>query len=250
LIDVVITGAPTEYTFAKPTKSAVTAITAVPTVPTPDFTAVNTALGLIDTWVGYGKTSLETGDDFINAATRGADVGSVWGKYADTYINGAVLFSQKGQALLKGLEVALSEWQLEVASYQSYINGYTANIAATVNNFQTEVAAENAGAAVSEAAIALYKTKMDAQGLVLQNFLADVQQYQTQLNKYQLDIQSYAAQINTLTSYAQLLAPTVTSYLDISGRYLASGQAKINEFAAMLGVKLEFYTQRSASEQR
>jgi hypothetical protein len=39
-------------------------------------------------------------------------------------------------------------------------------------------------------------------------------------------------------------------YLEIAGRYLASGQAKINEFLASMGVKPEFSTTRASSEQR
>lgn len=61
---------------------------------------------------------------------------------------------------------------------------------------------------------------------------------------------------NKVTYYSQLVAKSTQyetaskQYLDIAGRYLASGQAKINEFLTSLGIKPEFTTQRASAEQR
>lgn len=56
----------------------------------------------------------------------------------------------------------------------------------------------------------------------------------------------YTAQLNKATQLAALSG----QYLDVAGRFLASGQAKINEFLTALGIKVEFYMQKSSSEQR
>ena len=73
------------------------------------------------------------------------------------------------------------------------------------------------------------------------------------LEKYQYqvagDVQKvnyYAAQIRK----AEIYDNASREYLEAAGRYLASGQAKINEMLVMLGVKTEFPTQKAASEQR
>lgn len=58
--------------------------------------------------------------------------------------------------------------------------------------------------------------------------------------------------INEVSAWAiQADKYTITSkeYLNIAGRYLASGQAKINEFLIAIGQKPEFYTYKGSAEQ-
>ena len=54
---------------------------------------------------------------------------------------------------------------------------------------------------------------------------------------------------NAWAAQADRYALTSDRYMDIAGRYLASGQAKINEFFAMLGFKPEIQHGRAASSQ-
>jgi len=63
-------------------------------------------------------------------------------------------------------------------------------------------------------------------------------------------VSNFAAQVNKYAAQIQEEDMKVRQFLDIAGRYLASGQAKINEFLAMLGVKAEFNFNKASSEQR
>ena len=60
------------------------------------------------------------------------------------------------------------------------------------------------------------------------------------------EVTYYRAQLDNVT---QLIA-IANQYLETSGRYLASGQSKINEFLVALGIKPEFSTQKASAEQR
>ena len=57
------------------------------------------------------------------------------------------------------------------------------------------------------------------------------------------------AEVNAWAVQADRYAVTSRQYLDISGRFLASGQSKINEFLIMLGVKSELSLYKGSSEQ-
>ncbi len=56
-------------------------------------------------------------------------------------------------------------------------------------------------------------------------------------------------EVNAWAVQADRYAVTSREYLNIAGRYLASGQAKINEMLIMLGLKPEFDTYKSSSGQ-
>jgi len=72
-----------------------------------------------------------------------------------------------------------------------------------------------------------------------------VEKYQQELIGDATEVNYFRAQIEKATSYQTL----AKQYLEASGRYLASGQAKINEFLVSLGLKPEFPTQKASSEQ-
>jgi len=74
-----------------------------------------------------------------------------------------------------------------------------------------------------------FRSEIDCETLGINNFGAQVTKYQVQIAEQEMKARNF---------------------LDIAGRYLASGQAKINEFLVMLGLKPEFYTSKSLSEQR
>ena len=60
----------------------------------------------------------------------------------------------------------------------------------------------------------------------------------------------YASQVNAFVAMISGQQAKANTLLDIAGRYLASGQSKINEMLIMLGQKPEFQTQKASSEQR
>lgn len=57
------------------------------------------------------------------------------------------------------------------------------------------------------------------------------------------------AEVNAWAIQADRYTTTSREYLNIAGRYLASGQAKINEFLIAIGVKPELYKTQALSEQ-
>lgn len=70
--------------------------------------------------------------------------------------------------------------------------------------------------------------------------------FENEIGLADTEVDYYNAQIAQANQYLN----AATQHLTVAGRYLASGQAKINEFLAAFGVKPEFPTQKSSSEQR
>ncbi len=60
----------------------------------------------------------------------------------------------------------------------------------------------------------------------------------------------YASQVESYSIQVTNRMNQVTALLNIAGRFLASGQAKINEFLAALGIKPEFQIPKALMEQR
>ena len=57
------------------------------------------------------------------------------------------------------------------------------------------------------------------------------------------------SEVNAWAVQADRYTVTSREYLNIAGRYLASGQAKINEFLVSIGVRSEYYSYKGSSEQ-
>lgn len=106
-------------------------------------------------------------------------------------------------------------------------------IEASISNYASQVTAY--GSAVNA-----YANNISGQ---IGNFGASVNAENAGIANYNIQVQSYVAQVN-------MQEAKIRNYLDIAGRYLASGQSKINEFLAAFGVKPEFIVQRAMSEQR
>ena len=73
-----------------------------------------------------------------------------------------------------------------------------------------------------------------------------LEEYSTEADVSNQEVSYYVAQANTAT---QLMNISV-QYLSTAGRYLASGQAKINEMLSALLNKPEMMLQKAAAEQR
>ena len=72
-----------------------------------------------------------------------------------------------------------------------------------------------------------------------------LEKYRLELEGNSQDVAYYARQLDRITKYET----TAKQLIEISGRFLASGQAKINEMLIMLGLKPEYSTQRASSGQ-
>ena len=73
-----------------------------------------------------------------------------------------------------------------------------------------------------------------------------IELYNSNLRANEITLQQQLRNIEASRGYET----ATKQYLEVAGRYLASGQAKINEFLAGLGIKPEFYAQKFSAEQR
>lgn len=246
--------APDAYTFAKPTAPEIGAVPTAPVAPTLTFTILDAALENVDKAttgdMAVATAHLTSGAAYINAATRGENVGATYGNYANIAATIGSLRANKISGQINEHKLTLDKYQSQVNAFQNEVAAYATNLANSVGAFEQEVAAENAGAQVLGANVALYKAELDEQVLALNLFAQEVQNYAAQVSKWNADINAYTAQVQAILNEAQLREANSKNYLELAGRYLASGQAKINEFLTSLGHKPEFGTQRAASEQR
>jgi len=72
-----------------------------------------------------------------------------------------------------------------------------------------------------------------------------IEKYQQELIGDATEVNYYRSQVEKAIGYQT----TAAQYLETAGRYLASGQAKINEMLIMLGLKSEYHMYKSSSEQ-
>jgi len=185
------------------------------------FAAAVTTLGSMDVPLGDADTALdqvgteltaaiaylESGDDLINAATRGEKSGAVFGDYAGHRTDIADSYEKEAE---RRIALALAYEQdaaRDTTIGNSYVNEAIQRITMAsrlIDKFENEVGLANAG----------------------------VSYYRSQIDK--------ATQLGVIAA----------QYLEATGRYLASGQSKINEFLAALGFRPEFSTQRASAEQR
>jgi len=104
-----------------------------------------------------------------------------------------------------------------------------------------DVAARIAANYINQA-IAYIREQEDA----LTKYANEVSSYGNEINAYRVErdievaeVNNFTAQVNKYTAEVTEQEMKVRSYLEIAGRYLASGQAKINEFLTAIGVKQE-----------
>lgn len=132
------------------------------------------------------------------------------------------IYGLYGNVLMTGAGHRSDEAAVRIKQIESIINKYASEV--TAFGSETNSYANNVSALVS-----LFRSKGETENIGA--------------NVYASEVNAYVARINGQKAKAD-------SLLDIAGRYLASGQSKINEFLSALGYKAEFSTQRAAAEQR
>lgn len=207
--------APSLYTVVKPTKPSIASVPSEPTEPTLSFTAIESALDAVATEITAAKAHITSGAAKVDTATRGDQVAQTYARYAEAVYSGANTKISEGIARLKQIEETLAKYSGQVSSYGHSITGYNSEIYGDINNFANEVQAENLG-----------------------------------ITNARNSIDSYTSQVTAIINRSNQLITASTNYLAVAGRYLASGQAKINEMLVMLGVKAEFNVNKASSEQR
>jgi len=261
---------PTVYSYSKPTSPTLPSLPTAPTAPTLTFTAAEAAMDAIATEITAAKAHHTSGVDYINAATRGADVAKTYGQYADTVMGGAGHRANESISRLREIEDTLQKYASQVTSYGSDVNAYANQVSGLVGKYREDIEAESAGmtnysaqvqayAAQVRAVVDEFQIKGQIETVGSQIYASEVtayaalvraivDKYQAELAVQQAGISNFAAQVNKYAAQVQEMQIRVTGLLDIAGRYLASGQAKINEFMLMLGIKPEFPTTKLTSE--
>ncbi len=77
-----------------------------------------------------------------------------------------------------------------------------------------------------------------------------ISRYREQVGAEDAGIKNFSAQVSRYAAQVSEQEIKTRNFLEIAGRCLASGQAKINEFLIMLGVKIEFPQSKASPEQR
>ena len=147
----------------------------------------------------------------------------------------------------------IQNFQVQLAKYKEQVDFETVKVnkyAQEVNGYEAEIAEERMVIEKYQQDIASYQAQLQELALSIQKYSNQVSNYQIEVSENQQLIQSYDTQVNAKLNYAAQLNNQVTNYLSIAGRYLASGQSKINEFLTALGVKAEFVSSKGSSETR
>ncbi|MGW8177241.1 MAG: hypothetical protein ACWGQW_00370 [bacterium] len=246
---------PSGYTVSKPTSPTLSSVPTAPTPPTLSFTDVEAALDKIAVELGSAARNadkyLETGETVINKSTRGAEVAANYGNYSGRKIEMAGMYANEGIARLREIEAELSKYASEVAAFGSEVNGFANETSGLIGKYREEINAETLGIQNAQADAAVFAAEVQAQNAQVNVYQSEVTAYQAQIANIQNQVNVYVALTRAIIDKATQQSQLVDKYLNISGRYLASGQAKINEFLVMLGeVKPEFLTQRASAEQR
>ena len=127
-----------------------------------------------------------------------------------------------GKVVMDGTGHRVNESIARLRQVENILNKYSAEV--TSFGSETNAYANNVSALVS-----LFRSEGE-----LENIGASV---------YASEVNAYVARINGQKAKADAL-------LDIAGRFLASGQSKINEFLVALGYKPELHKTSSSAEQR
>jgi archaellum component FlaC len=241
---------PTGYTISAPSAPTIPSVPTAPTAPTLSFTDVGTALTAIGTEITAAKAHITTGAALANAATRGDNVAAVYAQYAGIVMDATTARYNEAVARLRQIEEDLTKYASQVTSYGSEVNGYANNISGLVGKYNAEINAQQLGVQNASSEANVFASEVQYQSLLVNKFAAEVNAYQAQIQKVQNDVNFFVGQANAIINRTNQMTVQANSLLDIAGRFLSSGQAKINEMLVMLGIKTEFNFQKSSSEQR
>lgn len=232
-----------------------------------DFTDANLYLGDIESEIEEAKKYLKELDDdtseiigggvyYVNQANKGQNVAENYGNYASVVMQGAAIKANMVGSELNKLNLELMDYKnnvevykaeveayaAQVAAYANIISAYKAEVDAKVNVYQAETQSQGIVSNHFANQVNLYRSQIEANASLVSLYAQQVNAYQVQVSAYQAAVSAYTNTIQALASALGSSASQVESFLNIAGRCLASGQAKINEMAAMLGVKWEYPT--------
>ena len=159
----------------------------------------------------------------------------------------------KAQQELADLHVRIAELEQQKAAitlYANQVNSYAQEMSGTVGKYREQIEGERAAATANGAMTAEYEVEIREAMMAVYKYEQQVRSYEVDAMLYQGNIAAYNAKVTAILQEAGGTSTQIQNYLDIAGRYLAAGQAKINEMLVSLGFKPELHMQKSSSEQR
>lgn len=194
-LDDTITPPDVPVDFSVPTAPDLDTISAPspPSSPALDFTKIETALDEISTLMTSASGYLTTGENLINAGTRGDKVGETYGSYASINTQMAKSYTDEALGRLNQIDRELQKYASEVTAYGSEVNEYANILSATVSKYRGEI---------------------EAQSLWLNQYASDIQKYGQRLTQetqkislYSEEVRGYLARVNEegtkLTKYGE-----------------------------------------------
>ena len=250
---------PDSYTISKPGSPSLPGLPTAPAPPGISLGAAEGAMGAVANAIDAAIAYLTSGVTYINSSTRGNNVAANYGSYGGVAMEGAGHRASEAVARIRQVEAEIGYYASQVTAFGSEVNAYANNINGLIGKYREDINNEVAG--------------INNVNVNVQKYLAEIQEDQNLVAKYREEVNQYVAQTNALVNKFRSeidneviginnFASQVTRYqaqiqeqemksrnlLDIAGRYLASGQSKINEFLMMLGIKMEFPTTKLTSE--
>jgi len=218
-----------------------------------DITSIFTNIYNPSTPAGTLVTALSdanTASTYINAATRGEQVAANYIAMGNAKANISQVALNVAIGRMKTYENALQKYASDVTAFGSEVNAYANQMSAVVNKFRADVDSALLTVQAGQANASIASAQASLNNALNGKYAAQVDSYRIDVSKDQNKIAAYSGQVQAYASEATQAVALATNYLDIAGRYLASGQAKINEMLTMLGIKAELQMNKASSEQR
>lgn len=217
---------------------------------------INTALDKIDTQVTSAGTALDKVATYLetNGTTDNAKdvLANITDNVADlrTAINTAL--TESGEFLTDSFAPAAYQYLVDGDNFINKSNTGQ-NVAENYSEY-AKAAVSVYTALVQEAQTRLSNIRSyieEANGWMKmgETFIAEGAQRLKAADAFAAEAQMRVGEVNAWAVQANIYATTSKEYLNIAGRYLASGQAKINEFLITVGIKPELYTYKAGIEQ-
>lgn len=191
----------------------------------------------------------ELEEDLQKYASEVTSYGSAVNAYANEVSGTIGKYREEINAEMAGI----NNFQAQLTKYKEQVDRESVNVdlyAQEVNSYEGEIAEDRLLIEKFQQEIANYSVQLNELSLEVGLYGDKVSNYQIEVSENQRIIEAYDAQVNALINYANQINNQVANYLSVAGRYLASGQAKINEFLTALGVKAEFVTSKGLQELR
>jgi len=141
-------------------------------------------------------------------------------------------------------------YNLDIQKFLGEINTFAEEVRFLIGVYQAQIQAEVAGIQNYTAQINAYATEIGGEEAKVNIFTSQINAYTAAMQGAQAEASIYATQSQTIKNNIDSCVTQQKQYLELAGRYLASGQAKINEFLAALGYKPEYHRSRASMEQR